>query len=178
LKGYFFKSVFLTLLYRLDVRERHTMNTDNLKVMVEEIIRRANELKDKHTHESDAPVNYTCIFSQDTQEYEDLLKTAHQLGKVIKETPTGPLFHIKNIQTVAGTLQLLKIRAPDPTRPERGDADFTIPDYPKFKKQYLKKKGFKLIQRETSEMIELMDPEFNVRAYFSNPPLDKQLGLK
>lgn len=26
-------------------------------------------------------------------------------------------------------------------------------------------------------MIELMDSNYNVRAYFSNPPLDKQLGI-
>lgn len=26
-------------------------------------------------------------------------------------------------------------------------------------------------------MIELMDPKFDVRAYFSNPPLDEQLNL-
>lgn len=154
------------------------MKTDDLKLLVEEIVRRANELKNKHARESDASVNYACIFSQDTQEYENLLKTTHRLGKVLKETPTGPIFYIKPLETVSGKLQLLKIRAPDPTRPELGDADFTVLDYPDFKKKYLTNKGFKLIERETFEMIELIDPAFEVRVYFSNPPLDKQFGLK
>jgi hypothetical protein len=41
----------------------------------------------------------------------------------------------------------------------------------------LSKEGFKLIEREDFEMIELMDSEFNVRAYFSNPPLDERLKV-
>ena len=82
------------------------------------------------------------------------------------------------MKTVAGLLKLLKIRHPDSTRPERGDADFTVTNFVVFKKKYLSKKEFKLIKRKNFEMIELMDPEFDVRAYFSNPPLDKQLNIK
>jgi hypothetical protein len=72
----------------------------------------------------------------------------------------------------------LKIRKPDATRFERGDADFTIIDYPNFKSNYLANPGFKLIERKGFEMIELIDSAFNARAYFSNPTLDQQLGLK
>jgi len=73
---------------------------------------------------------------------------------------------------------LLKIRKPDPTRPELGDADFTVENYPEFKQRHLSKTGFSLIQkRKDFEMLELADPKFHVRAYFSNPPLDKQLKV-
>jgi hypothetical protein len=102
---------------------------------------------------------------------------AEKIGKLIKDTPTGPLFNITPLDTKAGKLKLVKIRLPDETRLERGDADFTVRDYSAFKKDCLTKPGFKLISRDSSEMIELMDPNFNVRAYFSNPPLDRQLGL-
>jgi len=37
-------------------------------------------------------------------------------------------------------------------------------------------KILEIIEREEMEMIELMDPAFDVRAYFSHPPLDEQLG--
>ena len=50
-------------------------------------------------------------------------------------------------------------------------------DYPKFKKQYLNDDRFKLIEREGFEMIELKDSDFNVIAYFSDPPTDKKLGV-
>lgn len=153
------------------------MDTEKFKKMIQEIIEKSCELKNKHTTEKNAPVNYACIFSQSKEEYEELLEVTRKTGNVIKETASGFLFHIKPIQTISGVLKLLKIRIPDPTRPERGDADFTISNFPEFEKKYLSKKGFKLMQKEKFYMIELIDPGFNVRTYFSNPPLDQQLDL-
>lgn len=72
---------------------------------------------------------------------------------------------------MSGTLPLLKIRQPDPTRPERGDADFTLSDYKAFKQWALVQPGFKVITRTNMEMIELMQPGYNVRVYFSYPTL-------
>jgi hypothetical protein len=154
------------------------MDVRNLRQLVQEIVKKASNLKDKHTSEKNASVNYACIFCQNDEQYDSLVTLAQEIGKMIEETPTGPLFHIQPLDTVAGKLQLLKIRKPDATRLELGDADFTVSNYPEFKKKYLLQKGFSLIVRKNFEMIELADPKFNVRAYFSNPPLDKQLGIK
>jgi len=154
------------------------MDVDNLKQFVKEIVKKASDLKNKHTSENNALVNYACIFAQSKEQYDNLLEVVQKIGKVIKETPTGPLFHIQPLDTIAGILKILKIRKPDKTRPELGDADFTVSDYPEFKKNYLSQKGFKLIVRKNFEMIELVDPQFNVRAYFSNLPLNKQLGIE
>jgi hypothetical protein len=41
----------------------------------------------------------------------------------------------------------------------------------------LNQEGFLLIEREDFEMIELMENNCSVRAYFSYPPLDEQLGI-
>ncbi|MBW3018564.1 hypothetical protein KY329_00055 [Candidatus Woesearchaeota archaeon] len=154
------------------------MDVDSLRVKVKEIVEQATDLKNKYVDVNDAPVNYACIFSQSQEEYDELVGVAKKIGKVIKETPTGLLFHIEPLQTCSGVLKLLKIRLPDPTRPELGDADFTIADFPAFEKKYLTKPGFKIMKKPDFYMIELMDPEFDVRAYFSNPPLDKQLGIE
>ena len=154
------------------------MDKENLKNKVKTIVKKAAALKNKHTDAKDTPVNYACIFSQSKEGYEGLLEVAKKIGEVIKETPTGLLFHIKPLQTVSGVLRLLKIRIPDSTRPELGDADFTISNFPEFEKEYLTKPGFKLMQKPDFYMIELMDSDFDVRAYFSNPPLDEQLGIK
>ncbi len=154
------------------------MNSVNLIQLVEKIVKKANNLKNKHTSEKNAPVNYACIFAQSEEQYNNLIMIAKEIGNVIKETPTGLLFHIQPLKTVSGNLKLLKIRKPDPTRPEFGDADFTVGNYPEFKNKCLSKTGFKLILRENFEMIELVDSKFNVRVYFSNPPLDKQLMTK
>jgi len=106
-----------------------------------------------------------------------MVEVAHQLGSVVQETPTGPVFQIKPISTVAGALRLLKIRRPDPKRPERGDADFTVTNYDSFKNKYLGKPGFSLIKRTNMEMIELIDPSYDVIAYYSYPTLADVLKL-
>lgn len=154
------------------------MDLRNLLLLVQNIVKQASSLKDKHTRKYNAKVNYACIFTQTLQEYKNMIKITQKIGKIIKETPTGLLFNIKPLNTISGKLKLLKIRIPDITRPELGDADFTITNYQKFKKEFLLKKGFKLIYKENFEMIELIDKDFEVRAYFSYPPLDKQLKIK
>lgn len=154
------------------------MNEEELKKKVQNIVMRATSLKDKYVDDKNVPVNYACIFSQNDKEYGELVRVAHEMGDVVKETPTGLLFRISPLKTVAGDLRLLKIRLSDAARPELGDADFTISNFLDFKKKVLSKSEFKLIKREDFEMVELVDPGFDVRAYFSNPPLDKQLDLK
>lgn len=153
------------------------MNLEELKTLVQNIVSEATKLKNLHTDELQASVNYACIFCHSQKEYDEFLSLVYKIGSVIKETHNGPLFHIEDLETVSGKLKLLKIRMPDSTRSERGDADFTVSDYKVFKEESLVKPGFKLIDRGYMEMIELMDSDFDVRAYFSNPPLDVQLGL-
>ncbi len=153
------------------------MTTDELKVLIREIVAEARRLNAAHTDQPDAPVNYACIFAQSPAEYEELVSVARQLGPVADDTATGPVFHIAPLSTDAGRFRLLKIRRPDPKRPERGDADFTVADYDMFKKRHLGRPGFSLIQREHMEMLELSDPAFNVLAYYSHPTLAEVLNL-
>jgi|SRR3989344_1579797 len=153
------------------------MNPQEFKTLIQVIVIEASKLRDARTTKHQAPVNYACVFSQNEQEYESLISIARQLGKVVQETKMGPVFYIDPLDTVSGNLRLVKIRKPDSKRTERGDADFTVTDYPTFKKTYLNKPGFRLIERSNMEMIELIDPLFNALAYFSNPPLGKVLNL-
>lgn len=153
------------------------MTIDELKKLAQEIVAQSYRLSNKHTAEQEAPVNYACVFTQSMSEYEEMTKVASELGTVAQDTATGPVFHIPPLSTVAGTLRLLKIRRPDPKRPERGDADFTLADYESFKKAHLGKPGFGLIKRPEMEMIELIDPSFNVIAYYSHPTLAEVLKL-
>ncbi len=153
------------------------MKTDKLKVLVQSIVAESLKLSMKHTFEKTAPVNYACIFTHSLIEYEVTIKVASQLGPLVQETPTGPVFYITPLSTDAGTLKLLKIRSPDPKRPERGDADFTIADYDSFKSACLGKPGFSLIKRTNMEMIELIDPSYDVIAYYSHPTLFEILKL-
>ncbi len=151
------------------------MTSSELKSFVIKIVEDASALKNRHTSEIDAPVNYACIFAQSDKEYSELTDAVKEFGKVVKETNSGFVYHINDLPTPSGNLRILKIRIPDPTKPERGDADFTVSNYSEFKKMYLPISGFKLIERSYMEMIELMEDGCDVRVYFSDPPVDRQL---
>jgi hypothetical protein len=153
------------------------MTIHELKTLIRAIVTEARRVSAAHTDQPEAPVNYACIFAQSPDEYEEMVNVAGQLGPIAQDTATGPVFYIAPLSTDAGMLRVLKIRRPDPKRPERGDADFTVADYDTFKKKHLSKPGFSLIQRKDMEMIELIDPSFNVLAYYSHPTLAEVLGL-
>ena len=152
------------------------MNIEKLKNIIKDIIAQADDLK-KTIVTIPAPVNYACIFCQSDDEYSSFLDMAKQIGKVVQDTKAGPVFQIESLPTVAGNLRLLKIRKPDPTRPERGDADFTLSNYDEFKKEHINQKGFKLIDKGSFEMIEYKAPHSNILVYFSNPTLAQVLGI-
>lgn len=125
-------------------------------------------------------INYSAIFCQNDFEYGQFNNEVSQIGNIIENTPTGPLYKLSEpLETLAGPLSLLKIRKFDSTRPQRGDADFTLKDYNTFKEKYSKdSQHFKVIDRGHFEMIELRDQEFKALSYFSNIPLTTQLGIK
>lgn len=147
------------------------MTIENLKRLVRKLVDEASQLNAARTSEGKALVNYACVFAKTDDEYADLVNLARQLGPVAQDTAMGPVFYIAPLVTVAGSLELLKIRRPDPKRLERGNADFTVADYEGFKKTYLGQTGFGIIKRPEMGMIELIDPAYNVIAYFSNPTL-------
>lgn len=146
-----------------------------MEELTKKIVKDAEKLKDRFTDQANVPVYYACIFCQSNDEYDSFTKKTHKLGHVVEKRPNSLLFKIYPIDTVAGKLELLRIRQPDETKPERGDADFIVKDYPSFKEKYLKEPGFILIPRNGSEMIELYKAGEEVRVYFSAPELIKSL---
>lgn len=152
------------------------MNISDFNNYIVNIVYLADILKKRYVTDY-APVNYACIFCQTEYEYTLFNDFAWRMGKVVQDTPTGQLFQIPKLSTIVGTLQLLKIQKPDPSRTEKWDADFTLMNYNQFKVGNLWKNGFSFIQRETLERIELKEKNYPVRVYFSNPPLITQLNI-
>lgn len=151
----------------------------DLTGVVTKIINDSVDLRDLYTDAQDAHLSYCAIFCRSADEFSQLKKVVSKTGRLADDTPTGPVYLINRaIPTKAGDLRLVKIRQPDKNRPERGDADFAVKDYEQFKRHYLGKDRFKLIEREAFEMIELMDPSFDVRVYFSYPPVEEHPGIR
>lgn len=153
------------------------MTIGDFNRIIDYIVQKCVDLKNKYIEEK-LEIDYVCIFSQTQEEYNQFLDLASSLGKIVHETKTGPIFKFNSPpQTIAGKPKLLKIRIPDPTRPQRGDVDFNT-DYEKFKKKYLDNKKVKLTKSwDGFEMIELRDEKFDVLVYFSISPLSKNLGV-
>jgi len=151
-----------------------------VKEIIEYIVPKSLELNRLYLPNEQVHINYSAIFCQSNEEFETLNADAAQFGMMIEDTPTGPLYKFtKPLETLAGPLWLLKVRKHDATRPQRGDADFTLKDYISFKSEHLSdSQHFSLIEREYFEMIELKDPQFDVLSYFSNPPLTVQYGIE
>jgi len=141
------------------------------------IVNRSTELKNRFTDASTAPVEFVCIFCQNEEEYEKFTSLIQSLGKIIQNTPSGHTYLLNEpVKTIAGPLRLVKIRKPDIQRTERGDADFNT-DYKNFKKKYQRNPGFELVKRKTFEMIRLSDPKFDVMDCFSSVPMSKDLHI-
>lgn len=132
-----------------------------------------------NTGEKEIVIDYVAIFSKDKNEFKNLERIAVNMGKEVdKETSiTGRTFlSNKPLNTVAGTLSLVKIRKPDTTRPQRGAPDFKIQNYQQFKNKYLQSGGnFTLMTRKDYEMVEIKGED--VLVYIPNKTLsDKMSG--
>lgn len=152
------------------------MNKKALESIVHYIVKQAARAIEINTDERSLPIDYLAIFSKDKQEFKNLERLIRPLGREVdKQTSkTGTTFLLNQpIKTSAGLLKLLKVRKPDPARPQRGAPDFRVENYQGFKDKYLRKSGnFTLMVRKDFEMIELKGVD--VLVYFPNRPL----GLK
>lgn len=148
------------------------MNGEDLENLVREIIAKSRNLIDRYNVKESLLLNYSCIFAKNQEEYDLLLEVMNELGEITRQTHSGPLFRVPPFQTLAGELRLLKIHTPDQTRAMRGYTDFILVNYLSRKSYYLSMPNFKFIERPDIEMIELMDPKFDVRVYFSSISFD------
>ncbi|HVW71969.1 MAG TPA: hypothetical protein VHB93_02335 [Candidatus Paceibacterota bacterium] len=109
--------------------------------------------------EAPAMLDYVAIFSKDQAEFDELLACVQKLGQEVDHgtQKTGHTFKLSEpMRTPIGELSLLKIRKPDPTRPQRGAPDFVVNNYEAFKKTYLPTSGdFTLMFHPHAEMVEL-----------------------
>ena len=153
------------------------MTIQDLQKIVNYIVNQGLLAITDNTDETDLPIDYMGIFAKDDAEYveiEDLLKTLGKPGDKSATTRSGSTFILdKPFETPAGALKVLKIRKPDPTRPQRGAPDFKVKDYSAFKEKYLQSSGnFTLMPRKEYEMVELKG--IDVLVYFPSKTFDER----
>src|SRR3989344_1007787 len=138
------------------------MKRVDLEKIIQYIVSKSVELKNKYTSEIDAKVEYCDIFAKGNEEFNQLTDSIGKLGEIAFSGSTGNIYSFTEpIKTAAGDLYFLKIRKPDDKLRFRGDADFDT-DYPKLKRKHKNNLNFELIIREKFEMLRLSDPDFDV----------------
>jgi hypothetical protein len=156
------------------------MKREGIEQIVDYLVRHALEALDRRAEHFGAELDYVAIFSKDDQEFDELVLCVEKLGTEVdyQMRKTGVTFHLAQpIMTEFGDLKLLKIRKPDPTRPQRGAPDFVIQNYDEFKQKYLYTSGnFTLMFHTHTEMIELKGVD--VLVYLKSRSLVGELGLE
>jgi len=146
--------------------------------IVQYIVNQGKIIAINYSGETNLQIGYLDIFAKDETEKDTLLSIIEKLGKIVERPKTGLTFQLNNpLITDLGPLKLIKIRFPDPSRPQRGAPDFKVPDYEIFKKKMLGKKNVNLIERLKYEMIEIWDENEDVLVYFPNKLLSDDLSL-
>lgn len=135
------------------------MNHNQFDALIQYIAAQGVKAIKDNTDETDFQIDYVAIFAKTEKEFDEFIKLASTLGvkKEMGIAATGSTFLLNEpVQTEAGPVSYVKIRKPDPTRPQRGGPDFRVKDFYKFKEKYLQKSGnFVLMVRKDYEMIEL-----------------------
>ncbi len=112
------------------------------------------------------PIKSLTVFAHSQPEFELLEKILAKMGKPYNYN-NGPRVELHEpIKVGSNRITHLRIRKPDPERPQVGCNDFET-DYEVFKRKYLSKhlENLRLIKRPKCEMIELHDPGFKVLVY-------------
>jgi hypothetical protein len=155
-----------------------SMKKSDLDTLVIYIVDQAVRAISENTDEKNLPVDYMGIFAKNDAEYDDLERLLRTLGAPgdTTATPSGTTFLLHEpLHTSAGPLKVLKVRKPDPTRPQRGAPDFRVSNYPAFKEKYFlsgKYSNFSLMVRPAYEMIELKG--VGVLVYFPSKSFDER----
>jgi hypothetical protein len=112
------------------------------------------------------PIKSLTVFAHSQTEFEILTEILAKIGKSYNYN-NGPRVELyEPIEVEENRITHLRIRKPDPERPQVGCNDFET-DYETFKSEYLSQypDNLILIKRPEYEMIELRDKEFDVLAY-------------
>lgn len=155
------------------------MTKQDLEKIADYIIHQGMRAISQNTDEADLPVDYLGIFSKDENEFIELDRVLRALGKPgdSSATKTGSTYVLHEpMSTPAGPLTVIKVRKPDPTRPQRGAPDFRVPDYQSFKEKYLSNgPNFSLMIRTDYEMLELKGVD--VLVYFPSKSFDERQSI-
>jgi len=155
---------------RIRNMEKSISNKEELVEAVEYVTTETSRLAEKIIGKTFLIKSLT-VFAHSQPEFELLSAILAKIGKSHNYN-NGPRVELyEPIEVESNRITHLRIRKPDPERPQVGCSDFET-DYETFKTEHLSKHpdNLRLIKRSEYDMIEFYDPSFDVLAYIvSNP---------
>ena len=154
-------------------------NKEELHSAISYVAVAVSELLQKVTGDM-APITSLSVFSHDDDEYAFLCGLLKTMGTGVGEV-NGPRVALHEPMRAGGhTITHLRIRNPDPDKPQVGCADLDVADYFAFKNKNLSThlQNLKLIVRPDYELIELFDKDSDVLGYVLSQPERSKKGLE
>jgi len=153
------------------------MDKSELIEKIKDIQKGITNVKNKYVSEENLVLDYITVFAQSKSEFEDLVKSAKEIGEEI-DGHNGPIFKLKKyIEFDNGVLKLFRIRKPDNERPQKGCGDFKVTDYGDFKNKYLNENNFLLFKGGGFEFLGIHDSAEDYLVYFPDIVLTEELGI-
>lgn len=155
------------------------MNINTLTNRIEEILIETHKTFDKYffnnlfTREN-FELDLIDIFARDENDFTQLNLLLGTFGTKVHQKETGSIYKLHEaLPTSFGPLHFIKTRIRDVQKPFLGAPDFIVQNFAEFKKEFLEKENFTLIERPEYEMIELWDTDYKVLLYFPNSSIGK-----
>ncbi|MEX2008461.1 MAG: hypothetical protein WD850_03160 [Candidatus Spechtbacterales bacterium] len=140
---------------------------EELFAAVQYVAKEAATLAEKVTGQR-YPITYLTIFAHSQEEYDGLVAMLASLGEV-SEANNGQ--QVKLNEAIDG-IPRIRVRKPDPQRPQVGCVDFDAGEYEDFKNKYLNSsEHLRLIERPDYEMVEFFGPQFDILGYVVSAPV-------
>jgi len=144
------------------------MLTNKLQNKYIKIVTQAIKMVNKNVDENDLGqgVDYVAIYTKTADEFDKINKILSKNGTISIESPLVNYYKLFTPFSVSGkNITLCGVASPNAAIDKLGYADFEPKNYYDFKKKYLSKKYFTSVIHNGEEMLEICDPDFDVKVY-------------
>jgi molecular chaperone GrpE len=144
--------------------------------LINEILTESKRLKEKYYSAENLTLEYVCVLTHDSKEYDFYSEEVLKLGEIVEEG-NGIIVNLyENKKVENENVKYIRIRKPDSKNSQKGFVDYSVEDYEDFKSRYAKSEVVKVVKSHNgSELLELRDNEFDVLIYIPQNPLSQEL---
>ena len=128
------------------------------KQLVMDIVQAAQKLINKYNIDVSYKIDMIDIFPKSIEEEKQLNKEYNKISSNIKNTIHGNIYILKKeIDSIIGTINNIKVRNYDPKKKYRGAIDLIVNDFDDYKDSIEYKENINFISNDINDFIEYED---------------------